>query len=220
MQLEELLNREYLEGITNHSLIKRLKGDHLNKQQVAFALGQYWHPIHFFPDFLASLVNKSPRIALKTHISKILYQELGEGNINKAHEILFLEAMMDDAEIKQTEATLETKALMDSFQQSSNDYLLGLGFLYATEAIDLTIVTGLASAVKKVSGAKTLAWEDIHELQEADHTCCTSSLFNNLLLENEDDKVIEATHAAWKLWATFFDGLERGILNLAKEKSF
>ena len=54
MQAEERLDLDYLKAVTDHSLIKRLKEEPLSKNQVAFALGQYWHPIHFFPDFLAS----------------------------------------------------------------------------------------------------------------------------------------------------------------------
>src|SRR4051794_7769795 len=51
----------------------------LSREQVAVVLGQWWHPLHYFPEFLAKLLAVVPTVEMKTAVSRILHEELGEG---------------------------------------------------------------------------------------------------------------------------------------------
>ncbi|NQZ06409.1 MAG: iron-containing redox enzyme family protein [Algicola sp.] len=215
LTLENFDNR-LLDRITEHKLMKYLATDDLTQEQVEFALGQYWYPIHFFPDFLAHVITKSDKLEVKTFVSKVLYQELGEGSLKKSHEVLFTKVLpgFDVSSMAQNEPTQQ---LMSLFEQSCKSYETGVGFFYATEALDLTIVTGLSVAIKNLRGKSQLPWETIHLVQEPDHTDCVDSIFFNHLNKLEQDRVIEATHDAWIAWDKFFCGIYDGMKNLIKE---
>jgi pyrroloquinoline-quinone synthase len=195
-----------LERVTNHKLLNYLATDDLTQEQVECALGQYWYPIHYFPDFLALLLSKCNQLEIKTFVSKVLYQELGEGSLHKSHEVLFTK-VLPGFDVSSMKKIGQTQCLMALFEHSSNNYIDGIGFFYATEAIDLSIVTGLSVAIKTIRKKSKLPWETIHLVQEPDHTDCVDTIFFSHLTDEEQRKVVESTHAAWIAWDQFFDGI-------------
>src|SRR5437588_13082175 len=65
----------------------------LTKEQAAVLIEQWWHPLHYFPDFLARCVAVLPDIASKSAITRILNQEVGDGDPGQAHEVVYLDSM-------------------------------------------------------------------------------------------------------------------------------
>ena len=112
-------------------------------------------------------------LEMKTAISKILYQELGEGNPERAHERIYVSTMkdvgFDEATVSQAPPFEETRRLVQRYREASGDRLGALGFVYGTEVADLAMVSGIGNAVRRVTGAQDLPWVDIHILQEPDH---------------------------------------------------
>ena len=80
--------------LINHRFFARVKhSPDLDRDQVARFLGQWWHPLHFFPTFLSRLVSNLRDIEMKTAVSKILWEELGEGSPDRAHERVYIDTM-------------------------------------------------------------------------------------------------------------------------------
>ena len=181
------------------------------KAQLEAALGQYWHLLHYFPTFLSGLVHSSSSLEVQTYVSKILFQELGEGDCARAHERFFLDALeecdLDVTAITTAPATPATQHLLDVFTAGAGDRLKGIGVLYATEATDLTIVTQLAVAIKRVTGREGLAWEQVHREQEGDHVVCSDSALESFFSQVESEKIQESTGQTAALWARFFESL-------------
>src|SRR2546427_5597687 len=90
---ETLTNHPLRQQLVSHSFFDRVRTAPLSRGQVATFLGQWWHPLHYFPVFLSRLISISPRVELQTAVSKILYQELGEGDERRAHEVVYVDTM-------------------------------------------------------------------------------------------------------------------------------
>lgn len=65
----------------------------LTKEQASVLLEQWWHPLHYFPTFLARCTAVLPDIASKSAIARILNQETGGGVVAKAHEVIYVDSM-------------------------------------------------------------------------------------------------------------------------------
>src|SRR5262245_58126504 len=87
------------------------KAKSVTREQVVVVLGQWLHPLHRFPDFLADLVRIAPDLTVKSHVAQILSEELGEGDPVCAHENLYRATMIgagfspDSLESPPTEST-------------------------------------------------------------------------------------------------------------------
>src|ERR671926_1754835 len=79
------------------TFLKDLKHDcgTLSSEQVVIILEQWFHPLHYFPTFLSRLISVSPKIETQTFVSRILWEELGEGDPRRAHEKVYLETISD-----------------------------------------------------------------------------------------------------------------------------
>src|SRR2546428_697889 len=168
-----LKNTPLRQQLVSHSFFDQIARAPLSRGQVATFLGQWWHPLHYFPVFLSRLISVAPRVELQTAISKILFQELGEGDARRAHEIVYVNTMtplgFGKAEVKGAAPFPATARLVAAYAESSADLLAGLGFLYGTEVADLAMVSGIGTAVRRVTGATRLGWVDIHVEQEPEH---------------------------------------------------
>ena len=118
--------------------LKELKDDcgTLPRELAVVILGQWFHPLHYFPVFLSRLISVTPRVESQTYISRILWEELGEGDPQRAHEKIYVQTMVDGGFEKTqfTEAPplAATRRLVDGYEKASSEYLSGLGFLYGT----------------------------------------------------------------------------------------
>src|SRR5215216_4532455 len=73
----------------------KTRAGELSKDQLATLLGQWYHPLHYFPVFLSRIISMAPSLEMQTYICRILWQELGEGDPARSHEKLFIETFVD-----------------------------------------------------------------------------------------------------------------------------
>jgi len=210
---ETLTNHPLRQQLVSHSFFDRIRTAPLSRGQVATFLGQWWHPLHYFPVFLSRLISISPRVELQTAVSKILYQELGEGDERRAHEVLYLSTMTPlgfaKAEVSGAAPFPATARLVAAYAESSADLLAGLGFMYGTEVADLAMVSGIGTAVRRVTGAAALPWVDIHVEQEPEHVARANDSLGLDLSETQEKALLASAESMWRHWIAFFDALER-----------
>jgi len=215
-RLEETLKRDPLrQKLVAHPFFDKIATADLSRGQVATFLGQWWHPLHYFPVFLSRLISVAPQVEMKTAISKILFQELGEGDAGRAHEVIYLGTMtplgFSRSEVSGAAPLPATARLVAGYAEASADRLAGLGFLYGTEVADLAMVSGIGTAVRRVTGAKRLEWVDIHVQQEPEHVSRANETVALDFSESEEKALLAGADSMWRLWIAFFDELERAV---------
>lgn len=213
--LESRLRRhERRRSLTHHAFFSSVAAIPLDREGVGVILGQWWHPLHGFPDFLAATV-RSVRFREKSPVARILDQELGEGDPAHAHENIYVETMravgFAESTITSAAPFPETRALVDGYQSAARSRTSALGFLYGTEVADLAMVSGIGQAVRRVTGAQRLPWVDIHTQQEPDHVECVLDTMRHDWLGAEQAEIESSAMRMWDLWIDFFSALSREI---------
>lgn len=188
----------------------------LSREQVVVILGQWFHPLHYFPTFLSRLISSAPQIETQTFISRILWQELGEGDPQRAHEKIYIETILDGgfaAEQVSAAAPFEaTQKLVAGYAEAAKSYLPGLGFLYGTEVVDLPMVATIGELMRRCTGKRHLPWVNIHVAQEPDHIESSTKTLRPVFSLDEQQQVIEKAEEMWTLWINFFKNIRREIL--------
>jgi pyrroloquinoline quinone (PQQ) biosynthesis protein C len=211
-ELERHARREY---VTDHPFLRRLKKDTLTKSQVAVIIGQYWYPIHYFTEFLPNVIAIVQDLSIRTYVSKILWQELGEGDPARAHETLYVETMIsagiDVHDIRDRPALPASYRLVEGYRQSTLNPLSAIGFLYGTEIIDLAMVSSVGAAVRNATGILELPWVDIHLKQEPDHISSVRRAVSVSLTEKQRRNIIDEAQKVWMLWSDFFYNIQQQI---------
>jgi hypothetical protein len=183
--------------------------------RVATILGQWFHPLHYFPVFLSRLVSVAPNIETQAEIARILWQELGEGDYRRAHEEIYIDTMVNvgfAAELVAEAPPLEqTGKLVAGYQQASAGFLTGLGFMYATEVADLAMVSTIGQLVRECTGQRDLPWIDIHVNQEPDHVKSSTHTLLPPFTAEEQRQIVASAEQMWTLWVHFFRGIRQAI---------
>lgn len=197
--------------LIHHPFFKEVRSSELDREKVGVFLGQWWHPLHYFPNFLSRTIDAVPVLEMKTAICKILGQELGEGDPAQAHERLYLATMQDAgfdrATVAEAPPFAETRRLVERYEQASAHRLSALGFVYGTEVADLAMVAGIGQAVTRVSGVKSLPWVDIHIQQEPEHVEQATEALDLNFTPGEVEQIVAGAEEMWRLWIAFFDRL-------------
>ena len=198
--------------LINHRFFKEVVHDpHVERGDVAIVLGQWWHPLHYFPDFLVRSICVLSNMSHKSYLADILNEELGEGDPALAHEQIFLETMVGVgftiAELSQASAFEATQRLVDSYRNGSQARLTALGCAFATEVADLAMVGGIGKLVRRVSGVDTLPWVDIHISQEPNHVNKVTQTLAETFTAEELDVIVAAADAHWQDWCAFFEAI-------------
>ena len=216
MNIQEKLKRNGARNaLFNHSFFNMPRNSGFSKDDTLTLLGQYWHPLHYFPDFLAGLITKAPGVDFKCAIADILNEELGEGTPARAHERFYIESFTElgfsQAALTQTPPTRITAQLVDCYRAGSQDFLTGLGGLYATESTDLAIVSGIGKMVRSATETEEpIMWIDIHVQQEPNHVVQTDHTLVTLT-PAEEAEVTRHAETMWQYWIDFFDAIEQQI---------
>jgi len=198
--------------------LKELKEDcgTLPRELAVVILGQWFHPLHYFPAFLSRLISVTPNVEAQTYISRILWEELGEGNPQRAHEKIYVETMVsggfEKTQFTEAPPLAATRKLIDGYERASSEYLAGLGFLYGTEVVDLPMVATIGALMKRSTGLRTLPWVDIHVAQEPGHVESSSQTLEQSLDEDEQHRVVTSAEEMWTLWTGFFKSIRAEIL--------
>jgi pyrroloquinoline quinone (PQQ) biosynthesis protein C len=214
-EIEALMAQKLDRKIIYHPLLSRVRAKNVKYNDVQMILEQYWHPIKFFPKFLATAVAQSNFIDTQTQISKILYQELGEGNSKRAHPEVYLESMalagFNTQSIQKSETLSGTRDLMAGFKNSLLSEYSSYGFIYGTELIDLALVSGIGQAVRDVSGIRMNEWIDVHVEQEPDHVASASIAVTSNVGATHHEEILNSVTQSLALWTGFLDHLEQVI---------
>jgi pyrroloquinoline quinone (PQQ) biosynthesis protein C len=214
---ERLEKNPLRKELIHHPFFKEVKTSELNHEQVGVFLGQWWHPLHYFPNFLSRTIDAVPVLEMKTAVCKILNQELGEGNPAQAHERIYVTTMasagFDRATVAEAPPFAETRRLVQRYREASADRLSALGFVYGTEVADLAMVAGIGNAVRKVSGIERLPWVDIHIQQEPDHVEQANEALEAGISDSEMETIVASAEEMWRLWIAFFDRLRSAMFD-------
>lgn len=213
--LDSLKNNPLRKNLIHHPFFDAVRSGTLDRKDVAVFLGQWWHPLHYFPDFLSRSISVVPNLETKTAICAILSEELGEGNPAKAHERIYVETMtaagFTREEVTEAPPLSSTRELVEGYKRASTEPISALGFMYGTEVADLAMVSGIGVAVRKVSGMKSLPWVDIHVLQEPHHVEQASGALEPELSPEQYDSVVASAEEMWRLWIAFFSELNQAF---------
>ena len=217
---ERLEENPLRKQLIHHPFFKEVRSSELDRGKVGVFLGQWWHPLHYFPNFLSRTIDAVPVLEMKTAICKILHQELGEGDPARAHERLYIstmeEAGFDRATVAEAAPFAETRRLVERYREASADRLSALGFVYGTEVADLAMVAGLGNAVRRVSGLATLPWVDIHIQQEPEHVEQATEALDLNFTADEVEMIVASAEEMWRLWIAFFDRLRAVMFERAE----
>ena len=199
------------------SYLKELKNScgTLSREQIALILGQWFHPLHYFPTFLSRLISVTPNIETQTFISRILWEELGEGDPQRAHEKIYKQTMSDGGftlqEIAGASPHAATQELIAGYETSSTSYLAGLGFLYGTEVVDLPMVSTIGELMRRSTGQHDLPWVNIHVAQEPGHVESSNEALKPSFTAEEQRQIVENAERMWRLWINFFKSIGKEI---------
>jgi hypothetical protein len=188
----------------------------LSREQVIIILGQWFHPLHYFPTFLSRLISVAPDIETQTFISRILWEELGEGDPRRAHEKIYIETISDGGFAKEQVAASPlnaTRRLVEGYQQASTNCLSGLGFLYGTEVVDLPMVATIGELMRRCTGKRNLPWVNIHVSQEPGHVDSATETLKPAFTDEEQREIVKQAEQMWTLWIDFFRNIRSEILN-------
>jgi pyrroloquinoline quinone (PQQ) biosynthesis protein C len=189
----------------------------LSREQIAVILGQWFHPLHYFPTFLSRLISVTPNIETQTFISRILWEELGEGDPQRAHEKIYKQTMSDGgfslSEIAEAPPFTATQELIAGYETSSTSYLAGLGFMYGTEVVDLPMVSTIGELMRRSTGQRDLPWVNIHVVQEPGHVESSDETLKPSFTADEQRQIVENAERMWRLWINFFKSIGKEIQN-------
>lgn len=189
----------------------------LSREQIAVILGQWFHPLHYFPTFLSRLISVTPNIETQTFISRILWEELGEGDPQRAHEKIYKQTMSDGgfsfSEIAEAAPLTATQELIAGYETSSTSYLAGLGFMYGTEVVDLPMVSTIGELMRRSTGQRNLPWVNIHVAQEPGHVESSNETLKPSFTADEQRQIVENAERMWRLWINFFKSIGKEIQN-------
>lgn len=87
-QLEQEL-QEDIQKILHHPFLERIRQGTLTENQLKYFAGQYHIYCEHFPRFLAAAAANIPDDETRMPIIENLWEEHGEGNLQKSHRILF-----------------------------------------------------------------------------------------------------------------------------------
>ncbi|HEY0532506.1 MAG TPA: iron-containing redox enzyme family protein [Actinoplanes sp.] len=212
------------QNFRDHPFFAAVNTAELSKDQATVLIEQWWHPLHYFPTFLARCVATLPDIASKSAITRILNQEAGGGEVSLAHEVIYGDSMekcgFDRGRVTGTEPYPETAALVEGYRRASENRESALGFIFATETTDLLMVSSIGKVIERTTGITDNEWVSIHVEQEPDHVEEANHALLADFSDAEQDLVIRAADEMWGLWTTFFDRLaaETGVGNTTRAR--
>lgn len=208
---ERLSESEVHQRFRAHPFFEAVRPAELSTEHAATLLAQWWHPLHYFPTFLARCVAVLPDIASKSAITRILNQEAGGDDPTQAHELVYADSMercgFDRAVVTGSAPFPETEALVEGYRAASETPADALGFIFATETTDLLMVSSIGTAIARTTGATDNAWVSIHVVQEPDHVEEANRVLVSGFEAEQEAAVLRAADRMWQLWTGFFDRL-------------
>ena len=202
-----------------HPFVERCRAGELTLPQVR-ALGvQMYKFCHQFPSFLAMALASCQQDDARIVIGENLWEELGEGDPQRAHAALFRRFTralgVDDAQLAALPALPETSALIQTYRCLSEWYgLLGiLGALcYASEGIVAALYSQIQAGLLRTSqfDREALMFFEVHIHVDDGHADQLESVLLPMLHSAREEHLVEqAILSALDARCWFFDGVLR-----------
>jgi pyrroloquinoline quinone (PQQ) biosynthesis protein C len=208
---DRLAESPVYQSFREHPFFKAVDSADLTTEQASILIEQWWHPLHYFPTFLARCVAVLPDIASKSAITRILNQEAGGGRVEMAHEVIYVDSMekcgFDRDRVTGTTPYEETAALVEGYRDATERPESALGFIFATETTDLLMVSSIGKAIERTTGVTDNEWVSIHIEQEPDHVEEANHALMADFSPAQEQAVYDAAERMWRLWTAFFDRL-------------
>lgn len=202
-----------------HPFVERCRAGRLTLAQVRVLGTQMYKFCHQFPSFLALALAACPQEDARVVIGENLWEELGEGDPQRAHASLFRRFTralgLSDAELFAQPALRETDALIDTYRALSERYgVLGiLGALcYASEGIVAALYAQIQGGLQQAMAfdRDALLFFDLHIHVDDGHADKLESVLLPMLQTPRDVLLVElAIRSALDARCAFFDGVLR-----------
>jgi pyrroloquinoline-quinone synthase len=202
-----------------HPFVERCRSGQLTLPQVRVLGAQMYKFCHQFPSFLGMALAACPEEDARLVIGENLWEELGEGDPQRAHAALFRRFTralgIDDAQLATIPAQPETAALIDTYRNLSDRFgVLGiLGALcYASEGIVAALYSHIQAGLLQASpfDREALMFFEVHIHVDDGHADKLESILLPMLRTPQDeDLVAQAIGVALDARCRFFDGVLR-----------
>lgn len=202
-----------------HPFVERCRVGQLTLPQVRVLGAQMYKFCHQFPSFLAMALAACPQDDALIVIGENLWEELGEGDPQRAHAALFRRFTralgIDDAQLLATPAQPETAALIHTYRTLSERFgVLGiLGALcYASEGIVGVLYSHIQAGLLQAASfdREALMFFEVHIHVDDGHADKLESVLLPMLRTPQDEKLVEeAIGVALDARCRFFDGVLR-----------
>ena len=202
-----------------HPFVERCRAGELSVPQVRVLGGQMYKFCHQFPSFLAIALAACPQEDARLVIGENLWEELGEGDPQRAHAALFRRFTralgVDDAQLSMVPVLPETSALIDTYRHLSDRYgVLGiLGALcYASEGIVGALYSHIQNGLLQASAfdRDALMFFEVHIHVDGGHADQLEAILLPMLCTPHDESLVEAAiRTALDARCRFFDAVLR-----------
>lgn len=204
-------------ALWRHPFVKLCRAGRLTLPQVRVLGAQMYQFCHAFPCFLASALATCRADDARLVIGENLWEELGEGDSERAHSALFRRFTraigMTDEQLAAVRVEPETKALIDAYRNLSDAFgALGiLGALcYASEGIVAALYSHIQKGLRQAGpfDAGALEFFEVHVHVDGGHADKLESVLMPMLRTPEDVRRVElAIRIALDARCCFFDGV-------------
>jgi pyrroloquinoline-quinone synthase len=213
--------RQAAEGhpLWSHPFVERCRAGQLTLAQVRVLGTQMYKFCHQFPSFLALALAACPQDDARIVIGENLWEELGEGDPQRAHAALFRQFTralgVNDVQLSAVPALPETAALIDTYRNLGDRYgVLGiLGALcYASEGIVPALYSHIQGALRQAGSfdREALMFFEVHIHADDGHADKLESILLPMLRTREDELLVEqAIRTAMGSRCRFFDAVLR-----------
>lgn len=203
-----------------HPLWKKIEAGQVPKDRMKTFAQQFFLQVREFPRAISALHSRCYDSQERLKLAESLYEEeTGLISGSAPHPELFLRLGMGFGlkreEMTEAAALPGTEALIDWFELSTKDrsFAEGIGAInVAAEGQVPGNFASFARALEKYYGLsrEQVAFFDIHEIADRDHSDVGDNILSHLPLSDTDQvKVRAAAQRSLDLWWQFFDGIER-----------
>lgn len=219
-ELEQELAPEIAQ-ILDHPFIHRLEDGWLNRRQLQFFTGQYYLYCFHFPAFLSACAANVPDDDTRMAIIENLWEEHGEGDINKSHRTLYLrfaqsigmteQDLIDTPKLSTTQICVENLLALckhDHFLVSLG--ALGPGTEYFTNQEYIKIQKGLRT-YDDLSEEAIFFWTAHISLDEDHYADMMAPVTKHLNSQESYALLRKGARRAIELEKFFWDGLENSL---------
>jgi pyrroloquinoline quinone (PQQ) biosynthesis protein C len=180
---------------------------------------EYFYVTRTFPKILSILVARVDSEQLRAYLVRILYEELGSGDLKNAHFQLFRSVLekagADHIEGKRRQRKRETLALVDGLTKIYRDRELSvaLGAQYALEFQAENMLSQLYEGFSKVIRDRRLEFFEVHWTQEVGHIQTMRECLTEAALDEDEAAILEGATECVELFGNFWAAFEPELLS-------